>query len=712
MSDHQKRASSSRGVSPVIGVVLMVAVTITLFVAVAPIVLGMTGDVDTSEPQASFAFSYDETIDASVKDSFGTTGTSADGLLKITLEDGSMDAERLEVLGATSEGKFDDSDAFATDSEVSAGDSITVWATRGQTVRVIHTVPEEDQTFVVDEFTVVNSDAVSPYTPWPPVDHDCDWVDSQVGAGGDLTIDGVVVKCDLSDYPVQNLDMVNGGVLVGAADITGTLSMNSGGGEIYEGDVDAQDTYVKDGSEVNGDINAGGNLDVDGDSTVNGNINADGDVSADKSVINGDIVTQTGSNGDVNIDSTGGDATTVNGKVVSDGNVDLESDTEVTETITSDGTVSLGTNAVVGSHVTADSVSCSSGATINGEPCSDYVAPHFAVTIDSTNDPVEEGDTLDVTATIENTGINDGTQTMALDIDGFQNDTSSLTVAGGNQQTVTLSWATSSGDKGTYTATVSSDDDSESTSVEVSDQSLASLSISSFSIADTDENDAFTVPVEVQESDGTGTNNFEVNLVVEDPDGNVVYDATGTNGEISGGGTQTFTFGSDDGTPTVGSFDPGTGFTATATATADNAPDETAADTFEITADSYAAKTSKDDGSASGGTVPSFDFDTTEPIEVDSLSLETKATFSTTNSGKDRFEVGSKKTQKADDTSGTFIYNFNNPRTFDGLTTVKFDSMASSTNSLTLVNDESNADLVVGVLMTDGSEKYFYLDES
>ena len=92
---------------------------------------------------------------------------------------------------------------------------------------------------------------------------------------------------------------------------------------------------------------------------------------------------------------------------------------------------------------------------------------HFDVEITETNEPVEEEETLEVSADIENTGEVEDTQDIVLDIDGDAVDETSLTLEGAESDSVTLEWETEADDAGEYTATVSSDDDSDSADVEV-----------------------------------------------------------------------------------------------------------------------------------------------------------------------------------------------------------------------------------------------------
>jgi hypothetical protein len=91
----------------------------------------------------------------------------------------------------------------------------------------------------------------------------------------------------------------------------------------------------------------------------------------------------------------------------------------------------------------------------------------FAVTIDSTSTPSIEGETLQVNATVENTGTTQQTQTITLDAGALGTDSTTVTLAAGSSTDVTLSLGTGAGDAGTYTATVSSADDTATANVTV-----------------------------------------------------------------------------------------------------------------------------------------------------------------------------------------------------------------------------------------------------
>ena len=135
--------------------------------------------------------------------------------------------------------------------------------------------------------------------------------------------------------------------------------------------------------------------------------------------------------------------------------------------------LSVSTSSGDGDDYTAtadsDDDSASTGVTVNAPA-------NFAVAIDGTNEPVTEGETLSVDATVENTGDKSDTQTIRLTVGGQQRASTDVNLGGGESRTVTLTWDTSDGDAGEYTATVDSDDDSDSAGVTV--QEPANLAVS------------------------------------------------------------------------------------------------------------------------------------------------------------------------------------------------------------------------------------------
>jgi len=128
-------------VSPVIGVILMVAITVILAAVIATFVLGLGEQVSSTAPQAQFTFDYDEGADLTNDDDLGTTGTSvnADGLLTITHAGGdSLVAGQLSVSGPTSSGGWNNTNTnkYNATEKITAGDDFEVWINSTDTVSV------------------------------------------------------------------------------------------------------------------------------------------------------------------------------------------------------------------------------------------------------------------------------------------------------------------------------------------------------------------------------------------------------------------------------------------------------------------------------------------------------------------------------------------------------------------------------------------------
>jgi len=148
----------------------------------------------------------------------------------------------------------------------------------------------------------------------------------------------------------------------------------------------------------------------------------------------------------------------------------------------------------------------------------------FDVEIDSVNEPVREGDTLEVEAVVENTDTASGTQEIELALDGVIRDSETLSLTGGDSEQVTLEWETDTGDAGEYEANVSSETDTESTGVDVNAPPSASFTRDR---AVPNLNEAVTF-------DGSGST---------DADGQVVRYTWAVDGEnVSGSETFTYTF--------------------------------------------------------------------------------------------------------------------------------------------------------------------------
>lgn len=275
-----------------------------------------------------------------------------------------------------------------------------------------------------------------------------------------------------------------------------------------------------------------------------------------------------------------------------------------------------------GSHVT------NSTATVANVHFDPYLeAPPgdgFQVAIDSTNSPVQEGDTLEVTATVTNTGDESDTQPIELHVGGAVRDATTVTLEAGGSQSVTLTWETESGDAGEHTATVASDTDSDERQVVVEQQATVSpppsTSPASFAVAidaanDTVvEGDRLNVTATVENTGGSTTTQT-VTLSANDTE----RDATDV--RLSGGDATTVTL-----TWATGAGDAGNHTATVATDDDSDATDVTVLPPARVTIDD---QTVASEGTQSvvvsstylprGGFVVVHDANATDDVEPDSV---------------------------------------------------------------------------------------------
>ncbi len=116
--------TDGRAVSPVIGVILMVAITVILAAVVATFVLGLGDQVGQTAPQASFGFDYDA------------------GDEELTVTHGGGDrivASELYARGDTDSTEAWDDSEYASGDDITAGLSLTVEDVESdETVRIVY----------------------------------------------------------------------------------------------------------------------------------------------------------------------------------------------------------------------------------------------------------------------------------------------------------------------------------------------------------------------------------------------------------------------------------------------------------------------------------------------------------------------------------------------------------------------------------------------
>ena len=130
-------------VSPVIGVILMVAITVILAAVIASFVLGLGDQAQQTTPQASWSFEYDS---GDSTDDFGSDTFGSDGSLAVTHESGdTIEADQLSLTDGSSTEDYTDASGVSSGDEVSAGDTVSAEIASSDTINVIWTSESEDR---------------------------------------------------------------------------------------------------------------------------------------------------------------------------------------------------------------------------------------------------------------------------------------------------------------------------------------------------------------------------------------------------------------------------------------------------------------------------------------------------------------------------------------------------------------------------------------
>ncbi|WP_435068835.1 type IV pilin [Haloplanus sp. C73] len=136
--------TDDRAVSPVIGVILMVAITVILAAVIGTFVLGLGDQVSESAPQASFSFDFE------------ANGSSFNGqagdIVNVTHEGGeTLEASNINVEGDNSTNTLSGTGFSGT---ISSGDSAGFnKVDTGETIRVIWTNPAGGSTNTIARAT-------------------------------------------------------------------------------------------------------------------------------------------------------------------------------------------------------------------------------------------------------------------------------------------------------------------------------------------------------------------------------------------------------------------------------------------------------------------------------------------------------------------------------------------------------------------------------
>lgn len=167
----------------------------------------------------------------------------------------------------------------------------------------------------------------------------------------------------------------------------------------------------------------------------------------------------------------------------------------------------------------------------------------FTVTINSTNDPVQETEKIDVNVTITNDGTNTDTQTINFEVEGVRTAFVKSELDSGESESVTFTWPTSEGDAGEHEIIIESEDDTATTTVvvETKDNAYFEVEINSTN-APIEETETLEVDATVT---NTGDKTAKKTIVLSDYD--TLHDRLSQELDSGQSTTVTLTWDTDEG---------------------------------------------------------------------------------------------------------------------------------------------------------------------
>lgn len=149
-------ADDERGATPVVGIVLMVAIAVILAALISPELLSLSRQSGEAGPSAVVEFDFDQSVSDTQTDSWGNDGTAlgaGGGLLTITHAAGEGIPEgRLTLTGASSGADLAFTSASGpalSDGEFDTGDDLTVWVHEDDVIRIVWDSREGTKTTAV-----------------------------------------------------------------------------------------------------------------------------------------------------------------------------------------------------------------------------------------------------------------------------------------------------------------------------------------------------------------------------------------------------------------------------------------------------------------------------------------------------------------------------------------------------------------------------------
>lgn len=138
-------------VSPVIGVILMVAITVILAAVVGSFALGIPDQAETGTnvPQTSFTFEYDDSASASITSLVSSDSSTA--RLTIIHESGEIvDTSDIQIRDKEGDTPVDGSSL--SPSELSAGTSVNIQIGTDDTILIVYLPDDAETSSVIQEY--------------------------------------------------------------------------------------------------------------------------------------------------------------------------------------------------------------------------------------------------------------------------------------------------------------------------------------------------------------------------------------------------------------------------------------------------------------------------------------------------------------------------------------------------------------------------------
>ncbi|MES3516724.1 MAG: type IV pilin N-terminal domain-containing protein [Natronomonas sp.] len=255
----------NRGLTPVVGVALLIVIVLILSAFIAISVSELSEETD---PQPAVALSLEATDDEVTYTIRHVSGEP-------------LSENRTELRGVADEEALHGA-------EFTPGEAVEVVPVSDEVTLVWH---GDDTAHVVQTFEVESV----PYDI-DTLDHECQWVESNIEDDGDLEMSDTSAACSVTgdtDTGEEDIDvdLATGSLLIGDIDTDGDVDIDD---SEVAGDVatDADDITVTEESTVYGDVVArpGTNTDIDGGSRVTGDVVVeDGSLTLDDATIEGDV---------------------------------------------------------------------------------------------------------------------------------------------------------------------------------------------------------------------------------------------------------------------------------------------------------------------------------------------------------------------------------------------------------------------------------------